>query len=592
MKRILTQICLALSILLLGQAATRAESVEVPEVPKKKGAVESIDVSITPPTAKKGQTVTWKLTVVLGNNWHIYPLEQVDPAATVHVSTIQFEKSTDIVQVEKLEDPPGFVAMPEPAEQIKELRYYEGRVVWEVPMVVSPSATPGPHTIKARFHWQVCNPRTCLPPEEMELTAPLTVSTASVPVDPKYEDAVKRVAVSPSVPPPAPAEAPGASAPDEPPVEEYQARMQSILDQLQRESTQHTSLLAFLLAGVFWGAVSLVTPCVFPMIPITVSYFLKQSDKQHQRPLTLAVVYCGTIVVVLTFAAVLLLSFFRQLSINPMLNFALGALFVFFALSLFGMYEIELPSGLARFTSARESRGGLVGTMFMALTFTIISFACVAPFLGGFGGTAATAGLSWVEIVLGGLAFSVTFASPFFLLALFPSLLKKLPKSGSWLNSVKVVMGFLELAAAFKFFRLGELLFSDQPPAFFTYDLVLGMWVALSLLCGLYLLGFYRLPHDTPAEHLGVPRLLFSFLFLSLGFYFLPALFKVNAGGDSQRPNGTIYAWVDSFLLPEPRVSKSGLSWSANLQQAIDEARKGQTTGKRKLVFVDFTGES
>src|SRR5437588_6895813 len=179
-----------------------------------------------------------------------------------------------------------------------------------------------------------------------------------------------------------------------------------------------TVLLAFLLAGVFWGAVSLVTPCVFPMIPITVSFFLKQSEKEHHRPVTMALVYCGTIVCVLTIAAVALLSFFRYLSINPWMNFALGGLFVFFALSLFGMYEIELPSGLARFTSQREGEGGLVGTVFMALTFTIISFACVAPFLGGFGGTAGTVQRPWWHTVLGGLAFSVRFAAPFF----FPAL--------------------------------------------------------------------------------------------------------------------------------------------------------------------------
>src|SRR5207249_6079123 len=142
--------------------------------------------------------------------------------------------------------------------------------------------------------------------------------------------------------------------------------------------------------------------CVFPMIPITVSFFLKQSEKQHHRPLTMAGVYCLTIVVVLTIAAVALLSLFREFSTNPYMNFGLGALFVFFALSLFGMYEIELPSFLARFTSAREGQGGLVGTMFMALTFTIISFACVAPFLGGFGGTAAAARPIWHNL-LGGL---------------------------------------------------------------------------------------------------------------------------------------------------------------------------------------------
>jgi thiol:disulfide interchange protein DsbD len=307
--------------------------------------------------------------------------------------------------------------------------------------------------------------------------------------------------------------------------------------------------------------------------------------------MTMALVYCGTIIVVLSVAAVLLLSVFRLLSINPIMNIGIGLLFVFFALSLFGWYEIELPSSLAQFTSAHEGQGGLVGTMFMALTFTILSFACVAPFLGGFGGTAATGNLSLFERLLGGLAFAVTFAAPFFVLALFPSLLKKLPRSGSWMNSVKVVMGFLELAAAFKFFRLGELVMTPRA-TIFTYDLVLGVWVALALLCSLYLLGVYRLPHDSPVEHLSVPRLLFAAFFLGLGFYLLPALFQGN-DGEKQRPGGAIYAWVDSFLLPEPRESKGSLAWSGNLQAAIEQAREDRRrTGVPKYVFIDFTGKS
>ena len=140
-----------------------------------------------------------------------------------------------------------------------------------------------------------------------------------------------------------------------------------------------SDLFAFILAGIFWGAISLVTPCVFPMIPITVSIFLKQSEKEHHKPILMASVYSGTIVVVLTLAAAFMLEVFRFLSVNPIMNYGLGFLFIFFALSLFGMYDIELPSGLARFTSAHESKGGIMGTMFMALTFTIISFACVAP---------------------------------------------------------------------------------------------------------------------------------------------------------------------------------------------------------------------
>jgi thiol:disulfide interchange protein DsbD len=341
--------------------------------------------------------------------------------------------------------------------------------------------------------------------------------------------------------------------------------------------------LAFILQGVFWGAVSLVTPCVFPMIPITVSYFLKQAETEHHRPLLTAAIYCTTIVVVLTTSAVALLSVFQEVSTLPITNFFLGGLFIFFALSLFGMYDIELPSGLANFTSKREGQGGLVGTMFMALTFTIISFACVAPFLGGFGGTAATSGtgLPWSYRVFGGLAFSATFASPFFVLALFPSLMRKLPAAGTWMNSVKVVMGFLELAAALKFIRAGELVWLSEP-SYFTYDLVMGLYVAIALLAGLYLLNLYRLPHDTPLESLGVPRLLFAVGFLALAVYLTPALFRVNDKGARARPGGVVFAWIDSFLLPDPL---GDLTWQRDLDKGLAEARQ-----KNQLVFVDFTG--
>jgi thiol:disulfide interchange protein DsbD len=374
--------------------------------------------------------------------------------------------------------------------------------------------------------------------------------------------------------------------------QEYKADMDSILGRLVRKADKvPVDLVAFVLAGAFWGAVSLITPCVFPMIPITVSFFLKQSEKQHHKPITMALVYSATIVAVLTLAATFFLSAFRWLSINPIMNYGLGALFVFFALSLFGMYDIELPSGLARFTSSKEGQGGVVGTIFMALTFTTISFACVAPFLGGFGGTAGTTPRPWWHNILGGLAFSLTFASPFFFLALFPTLLKKMPKSGSWLNSVKVIMGFLELAAAFKFFRAAELVQSSTP-SLFTFDLVLGIWIVLCFLAGLYLLGIYRLPHDTPEEHVGVPSLVFAILFLALGLYLAPALFKTGADGEAHRPGGTIYAWIDSFLLPDIRATKES-NTTGNLPYALTHAQElSQRKGKPQRIFIDFTGQS
>jgi thiol:disulfide interchange protein DsbD len=429
-----------------------------------------------------------------------------------------------------------------------------------------------------------------------------------VPLDPEIAKLLqKKVA-----PPPGPADVPKSPGPPEPakgPPEPtrsaersdanaesssaYQHALDWVFGQLETQKATPTSSLAFILAGIFWGAVSLVTPCVFPMIPITVSFFLKQSEKEHHRPITMALVYCGTIVVVLTIAAVLLLSAFRYLSTNPYMNIGLGVLFVVFALSLFGMYDLELPSGLARFTSSREGKGGLAGTMFMALTFTIVSFACVAPFLGGFGGTSASSQISLLDRILGGLAFAATFASPFFVLALFPALLKKLPRSGSWLNSVKVVMGFLELAAALVFFRTSELVLLPTP-TLFTYDLVLGLWIAIMLLSGLYLLNLFRLPHDTPLEHLGVPRMLFGLLFVGLALYLLPALFTGGASGEKQRPNGVVYAWIDSFLLPEAG-GKTGkeLPWAGDLKKTIEEARaQSQKTRKPTLVLIDFTGKT
>jgi thiol:disulfide interchange protein DsbD len=575
--------------------------------PAKNPTDDRIDfvVSITPKEAKRGETVKLTITGTPRPGFHTYPLTQRadNPIQDeLALSKLIFENTPGL-------QPLWPVTESDPSlKQEQGIGYFlehENPFTWSQDILILPDAAPGPKALKFRIRLQVCD-KTCVWGEHpFEKTIEVSAA-APVPLTPQLKErmAAKKPDISvqpvPSVPSinPVPGPAPGPASNGNSPVdtaismadrsEDHQSGLENLLPQIKSGTIRTSSggLLAFMLAGIFWGAVSLVTPCVFPMIPITVSYFLKQSEKEHHRPLAMAAVYSLTIVVVLTIAAVVLLETLKQLSINPLMNFGLGALFVFFALSLFGMYEIELPSGLARFTSTREGKGGLLGTTFMALTFTIISFACVAPFLGGFAGTAATSGLTWYHRLLGGLAFSLTFAAPFFLLALFPTLLRKLPKSGSWLNSVKVVMGFLELAAALKFFRAGELVLIPKP-TFFTYDLVLGMWIALGLLSGLYLLNFYRLPHDTPADHIGVGRLLMGFLFLSLSFYLLPALFKFGSDGEKQRPNGTIYAWVDSFLLPEPGEGKGELAWSGNLAQSIEEARI-----QRQLVFVDFTGET
>jgi thiol:disulfide interchange protein DsbD len=563
--------------------------------------------------ARRGQVVTLHITGTLQPGYVTYPITQRAPKQPrAMLSQIRLDAAAGLQPLWPVrESDPHRIAEGNLGTFLK----YKGKFTWDQDVLVLPEATPGPHTLPVRVHLQVCRGQCVWGTHVLEATLPVS-DEAPLPLTPEVQARREAKQPEPKLVPVSgeedvegsraglakgtlpkagsgaagEPESAGLSLPDEP--EDYASDMSEIQDQLKGQAgvsggvSSWAGFFGFILQGIFWGGVSLFTPCVFPMIPITVSFFLKQGEKEHHRPLLLASVYSLTIVVVLTVAAVALLSFFRWLSVHPLMNVALGVLFIYFALSLFGMYDIQLPSFLARWTSAGEARGGLVGTMFMALTFTIISFACVAPYLGGFGGTTAGASVSFLARLLGGLAFAATFASPFFVLALFPGLLKRMPQSGGWLNTVKVVMGFLELAAALKFFRAGELILLPRP-TFFTFDLVLGMWIALSLLCGLYLLGVFRLPHDSPQSSIGVPRLLFGFLFLTLSFYLSPGLLKLNHEGENQRPRGSLYAWIDSFLLPEPAQGTGELAWTGNLKAAIDEARR-----QKKRVFVDFTGET
>ncbi|MBI2805288.1 MAG: hypothetical protein HYX68_09955 [Planctomycetes bacterium] len=545
----------------------------------------------TKPSAKmkvrRGQVIRVELTGTPQEGWYTYPLNQKTPD-TFALNRWKNEPVPGVFPLDPILETP---ALSYYDKDLKKTYFkYVSPFTWSQEILIAEDAAVGTLLMPIKLEVQVC--KTSCYNFKHTVTFPIDVSDeAPLKAAPDVLSRIlKKTPESPKVAPVSEATRAQGLITDS--HEQYKTKMQELAKRIVGEKMNvaaegDSDLLAFILAGIFWGAISLITPCVFPMIPITVSFFLKQSEKEHHRPIVMATVYSLTIVVVLTLAAAFLLSIFRWLSVHPITNCVIGGLFVFFALSLFGMYEIELPTSLARFTSAREGKGGLYGTMFMALTFTIISFACVAPFLGGFSGTAAGNRPLWHNL-LGGLAFSVTFASPFFFLALFPVLLRQLPKSGSWLNTVKVVMGFLELAAAFKFFRTAELVWTNGVPSFLTFDFVLGLWIAMSLLCGLYLIAIYRLPHDTPEEHITVPRLLFSATFLGLALYLTPALFKTQTN-QPQRPAGAVYAWIDSFLLPDSHAGED--SSTANLPYAIKIARdEFQRTGKPKRIFIDFTG--
>lgn len=563
-----------------------------------------------PGKVRPGERFDLFIEVKPASGWHGYPFTQRGPSQDdAYLSVIKPESDALLVMAgTPLESDAEWTN--DPVDKTFMLEH--GGPFWvRVPVAISPDAKPGKKSLGISVRLQVCNESRCVPGThtfswEIEIAGEVVQPTsglspfkvvAQVKAAPGGGDPVVKLpsgsqkpkeatttARIPVLPEPGSYEEIGRY--DESKINNPEAFAKFLNTPSVVESAPE-GFFAFLLLGVAWGAISLVTPCVFPMIPVTVSFFLKQDNSRH-GPFFLAVVYCSTIIVVLSLAAFAFLSVFAWLSTNTVFNIIMGFLFIYFSLSLLGMYDIELPTFLTNFTSSRERRGGVSGTVFMALTFTMLSFACVAPFLGGFGGVGSQGAMPWWQRLLGGVAFSATFASPFFLLALFPSYLKNLPKSGGWLNTVKVTMGFLELAAAIKFFRLAEIKFWDAQ--FFTYDMSMALTVAILFACAAYLFGLFKLPLDTPEESLGVPRAAFATVVVAVALHLSPSLWA-TPGNNGQllrnRPQGVIYSWVDAFLLPDEQASSEieGPGWGGDLALALEQSKKDG-----KPVFLDFTG--
>lgn len=619
---------LALAALVLALAPAGAQPPEFPEnpfakpddkpspLPKQFAKRAAVELTVTPARAKRGETVTVKLTVTPKAGAWTYPAFPKD-AGQLSRNSLDPPKPAELVYISPPADPaidwklkPRDESFPTgPQDQ-----YTKGPVTWEFKAVVAPKAKPGKIEVALPDAvLQACDDQSCftasgkqLPTAGFEVLdgesdkvnpADLALALAALGEKPTAAPAGPGPDRGPGPQPPAPS-APNEARKAAKPIEAYTADLNEIAKSIEVATddiglggaSKDAGFWSFVLTAAAWGLISLVTPCVFPMIPITVSIFMKQAHGSLRERLKLAAVYSLTIILVLGLSAFALLKFMAFLSVHPVTNILLGALFFVLALSLFGMYELALPNSIQKRLQAKQAKGGTIGTIFGALAFTVISFTCVAPFLGGFAGISAGAGpdaggsliaVPTAREVAGGLAFATAFAAPFFVLALLPGMMKALPKSGGWLDSVKVVMGFLELAAALKFLRTAEIGLLSTPQ-YFTYDVVLGGWVVIAAATGLYLLGVFRLPHDEPVSNVGVPRLLFALLFLGLALYLTPALFKTHDGKRS-RPDGTVYAWVEAFLLPDTLEG----GWRTDLKDTIAAARQSG-----RPVFVDFTGET
>jgi len=336
------------------------------------------------------------------------------------------------------------------------------------------------------------------------------------------------------------------------------------------ETEINKGLFSFILFALGMGFLALLTPCVFPMIPITVSYFTKEGEKEDNNPIFSASLYALGIIFIFTTLG-LLLSFTLgasgagDLAANPWINIFIASLFIYLAFSLFGYYEIQTPSFIRQFSINQESRGGVLGILFMSLTFTLTSFTCTVASVGALLATASQGAVFWP--IIGMLSFSLAFASPFFLLALFPQYLSKLPKSGGWLNSVKVIMGFLEIAAAFKFISNVDLVWNW---GVFDRNMVLFIWAVIFLLMGLYLLGLIKMPFDSPIKKWSFTRISFCIIFLLIGIYLSTGLFSGNK----------VHGLIESYLPPD----KEG-DWIENLDEGYILSKE-----LNKPIFIDFTG--
>lgn len=546
---------------------------------KKETVADRIDfqVSVEPRQAKRGETVLLKIIGTPRPKYHTYPITKrtsfQEPSG---LSRISYQVNPALKPLIPLQESgqTEFAVL----KQVGVFLEYKRPFTWTQDILILREAPPGEQRLRFTIHLQVCD-LTCLPGD---LPFEVTIDVAGGEPVPYSREIQDRLAAKPQeiqlvvIPPALLKEA------DVKPEPKPSANQT-----IPIAAPKSMGLISLLVASIFGAIAMLFTPCVFPMIPITVSYFLKQSEKEHHNALLTASVYSLTIVVVLALSVLVLGELIVNLANDAWLNLGLGALLVFFALSLFGMYEIELPSGLARFTSAHERKGGYLGAMFMSLTFTITSFTCTGPFLGPLLVAVKETQMSFGERLIGAVAYSATFAAPFFVLALFPSLMKRLPKSGGWLNAVKVVMGFLELAAALKFLANTDLAWNPGRPMFFNYETVLCAWIAFSILCGCYLLGIFRLPHDTPLEHLGVARMMLASLFFGLALYMVPAIWRVT-------PQGIVGQWLVAFLPLDTRVTpidnkngQSELTWLRDYQEAWELANK-----EGKLIFIDFTGQN
>ncbi|MFV0217876.1 protein-disulfide reductase DsbD family protein [Empedobacter falsenii] len=460
-----------------------------------------------------------EVTVKIDKGWHLYSSKHPDggigiPASAAFKPAANAKLVGGVREIGKRIDKYSQIF-----EQDE--KYFENQVKFVQKVKVTGDQ---PVNISYTIEFQMCDAERCLPPDEtsgsVKLTPTAKVEETKEEVK-KEEDVaeikdtvVEKEIVQDTI------EVDSVAA-----IPATQDSIKKVDESLLADNEKHDNgLIKIFSLGFLGGLAALLMPCIFPMIPLTVSMFTKQS-KSKGEGVGKAFIYGLSIIVIYVALGLLATVIFgpsvlNEMSTNPWVNLAFFAIFIVFAISFFGAFELTLPSKWVNAADKGADKGGLIGIFFMAFTLALVSFSCTGPIIGSLL-VQATQGGNYYSLIVGMFGFSLALAIPFTLFAMFPGWLNSMPKSGGWLNTIKVSLGFIELAFALKFLSNADLVWQMN---WLPREIFLAFWIAIFIFLGLYLLGKFRLELDSPVQTIGVPRMLFALLSITFAIYMIPGL--------------------------------------------------------------------
>lgn len=543
------------------------------------------------------EEATLLLIAKIDKSWHLYS-QDIPPKGPIP-TTFSFEKNKNYELIGKVKEPKA-IQEKDPQFEDMLLKFFEDKVVFRQKIRISGKKD---FTVKGMVNFMCCDDRQCIPPNDVEFTfnikgnTNLPAETAGTIVNPNPggQDSSQNTNPDNSLKP----------------VPERKTIEQTKLAATAADTAANESLLWFFLISFIAGLAAIITPCVFPMIPMTVTFFMHDSTNKRKARME-AIVYGLSIIVIYTVigtivAVTLGANFANFLSTHWIPNVFFFLIFMIFAASFLGMFEITLPGWLVNKADKQADKGGYSGAFFMAFTLVLVSFSCTGPIVGAI--LVKSAGGALLMPIIGMLGFSLAFALPFTLFAFFPSWLAGLPKSGGWLNSVKVVLGFLELALGLKFLSI-----ADQTYHWHILDreVYLAFWIVIFFLMGLYLMGKLKFNHDADLPFISVPRITMAIITFAFVVYMIPGMWgaplkalsgylppqtsmdfdlnaiirkEVKAASENNTGGQTPTTLCEKPLYSEFLHLPHGLEGYFNFDQALACSKK-----QNKPLFIDFTG--